>query len=132
MMSMQELFADAAPRQSPVPQINEGESVDTKPFDLPAIRICPDLPINIQEDAQLALQKCAAVFEGFSNSLPKPFDPPPLLNCCSKRTPNPKAHQNPAGPIATVLWFVNGLKMGLPMFHWNTPSHRGPAGLTLC
>ncbi len=53
-------------------------SVDTTPFDLEAILICPDLTPDQKSQVKAGIVKYAKVFEGHENSLPKPFAAEPI------------------------------------------------------
>jgi len=57
---------------------NEGQSVDTRPFDVALIDINPDLNKAVLERAHIIIKRFAKVFEGAANTLPKPFDAPPI------------------------------------------------------
>ena len=59
-------------------EVNEGASVDTKPFDLDAIEINPDLPPAIIARVKEIIRQYAAVFDSSSGNLPKPFDTDPV------------------------------------------------------
>jgi hypothetical protein len=57
---------------------NEGASVDTKPFDLNAIAVNPDLPPELIDRVRKLLVQHAAVFDSSSGNLPKPFNTKPV------------------------------------------------------
>ena len=59
-------------------ETNQGQSVDTKPFDIASIDINPDLTPTIIERVHSIIDRYKAVFEGAANTLPKPFDCPPI------------------------------------------------------
>jgi hypothetical protein len=54
-------------------EANEGSSVDTKPFDLDAIQINPDLPAEIVARTRSLMQEFADVFDSSDGKPPKPF-----------------------------------------------------------
>ena len=57
---------------------NEGASVDTKPFDLSAIEINPELPPKIIDRVKEIIRQYSSVFGSSSGNLPKPFDTEPV------------------------------------------------------
>ena len=59
-------------------EANEGESVDTRPFDVMSIDINPDLPLTVTDRVRQSIRKNFKVFEGAANTLPKPFDTKPV------------------------------------------------------
>jgi hypothetical protein len=59
-------------------EANEGASVDTKPFDLEAIKINPDLPPAIIARVKKIILQCAAVFDSSRGTHPKPFNTDPV------------------------------------------------------
>jgi hypothetical protein len=57
---------------------HEGESVDTTPFDPNDIDINPELPQPFIDKVKAAIKEHMSAFEGHNNTLPKPFDAPPV------------------------------------------------------
>ena len=53
-------------------------SIDTSPFDINAIQICPSLSADQIKSVKEVILKYAKVFEGHENSLPKPFATEPI------------------------------------------------------
>jgi hypothetical protein len=53
--------------------------IDTSPFDIEAIQICPDLLPDQIAQVKAVISQYAKVFEGHENSLPKPFATDPIL-----------------------------------------------------
>ncbi len=74
-------------------------SIDTKPFDLEAIQICPDLtpePEQIKR-VKAVIKQYEKVFEGHENTLPIPFATEPItLNL--REMPSPSPFPNRDGP----------------------------------
>jgi hypothetical protein len=59
-------------------ELHKGESVDTRPFDIESIDINPELPPSFMDRILASIRKYVSVFEGQQNTLPKPFDCPPI------------------------------------------------------
>ena len=53
-------------------------SIDTKPFDIEAIHICPDLTPEQIKQTKAVIKRYEKVFEGHENTLPKPFATEPI------------------------------------------------------
>jgi hypothetical protein len=58
---------------------NEGASIETKPFDLDAILVNPDLPTAIIARIREILASFSDVFDSSSGQLPKPFSTEPVV-----------------------------------------------------
>ena len=76
-------------------EANEGASVDTKPFDLNAIKINPALPPSMISRIKALLLKHADVFDSSDGKLPKPFNTEPVrlnfvLNAQPQSIPEPR------------------------------------------
>jgi len=91
------------------------ESVDTKPFDINSIDVCPDLPPHVQARIRAIIEKHAACFEGQSGTLPKPFDAPPV-ELTFLPDAEPKSIPEPRWSFAyrevILRWAEAGLKNG--------------------
>jgi hypothetical protein len=91
------------------------DSVDQSPFDLASIQINPALT-NLQIRLVLALnRKCATVFEGHQNSLPKPFAAAPItLKFKSDAKPQsiPQPRWTVAQKTIVTRWAEEGLRNG--------------------
>jgi hypothetical protein len=90
-------------------------SVDQSPFNLSAIQINPDLT-NAQIRRVLELiRKCGTVFEGYQNSLPKPFAAEPIT-LKFKPDARPQSIPQPRWTVAqkTIVtrWAEEGLRNG--------------------
>jgi hypothetical protein len=53
-------------------------SIDTRPFDLEAIQICPDLALDQIKRVKAVIKQYEKVFEGHENTLTKPFATEPI------------------------------------------------------
>ena len=96
-------------------EANEGESVDTRPFDVSSIDVNPMLPPDILVRVSEIIQKFAKVFEGSANTLPKPFDTAPVEltfkpNAVPQSVPEPK-YSYAYGKIVEK-WATDGLANG--------------------
>ncbi len=91
------------------------DSVDQSPFDLKSIQINPELT-NAQIRRVLELiRKCGTVFEGYQNSLPKPFAAEPIT-LKFKPDARPQSIPQPRWTVAqkTIVtrWAEEGLRNG--------------------
>jgi hypothetical protein len=94
---------------------NDGASVDTKPFDLEAIEINPDLPPAIISRVKGIIRQHAAVFGSSSGTLPKPFDAAPVeLNFREGFVPLSVPEPRWTHATATIIrkWAEDGLANG--------------------
>jgi hypothetical protein len=94
---------------------NEGASVDTKPLDLQAIAINPDLPPEMIDRVRKLLVKFAAVFYSSSGTLPKPFNAEPVeLNLRPDAQPQSIPEPRWTHALRTVIekWALDGLANG--------------------
>jgi hypothetical protein len=94
---------------------NDGASVDTKPFDLNAIQINPDLPAEVIQLIRKLLSDFADVFDSSDGKLPKPFQTEPIEinfveNPVPQRTPEPR--WTSANSIVISKWAADGLANG--------------------
>jgi hypothetical protein len=112
---------------------NGGASVDTKPFDLNAIAINPDLdyrPRSSTASKELSpsiLPSLILHLERFlSLSTPTPSASTSNLIVCRKRSPNPD------GPTHSRRSSPNGLATAWQTAPWNFPNPNGHPALTLC
>jgi hypothetical protein len=118
-------------------EANEGASIDTKPFDLDAIRINPELPPSIISRVKALILKCADVFDSSDGKLPKPFNTEPVeLNF----VPNARLQSIPeprwthALSKVTSAWGRDGLASGSLEFSksaWASRPHvvlKAPSG----
>ena len=91
------------------------DSVDTSPFDLEAIQINPDLTAEQIRRVKELIQKCAMVFAGRNNSLPKPFAAEPII-LKLKKDARPQSIPQPRWTVAqkTIVtrWANEGLQNG--------------------
>ena len=94
---------------------HEGESADTRPFDVDSIDINPALPASILTRVRAIIKKHAVVFEGAANTLPKAFDLDPIElkfipNAQPKSVPEPR-WSYAYGQIVRK-WAEDGIKNG--------------------
>ena len=90
-------------------------SIDTKPFDLEAIQICPDLTAEQIKRVTAVIKQYATVFEGHENTLPKPFATEPITlkfkeNAQSQSIPQPR--WTVAQKEIVTRWAEEGLRNG--------------------
>jgi hypothetical protein len=91
---------------------HEGESVDAKPFDPNDIDINPNTP-------QCIIDRATRAFEGNNNTLPKPFDAPPVElkfkpDASPQSVPEPRWSYRYAYGKILRKWAEDGLK-NLPL-----------------
>jgi hypothetical protein len=94
---------------------NEGASVDTKPFDLDAIEVNPDLPPEMIRRVRALLVEFAHVFDSSRGTLPKPFSTEPVrLNFCDGATPQTIPEPCWAHALSKIIekWAHDGLCNG--------------------
>ena len=118
---------------------NAGQSVDTKPFDIASIDICPDLPAPIQARIRAFIQAHAVVFQGSAATLPKPFDVEPIV-LKFKSDARPQSIPEPRWSYAygkiVQKWAEDGLANGsleLSDSAWASRAHivlKAPSGVT--
>ena len=115
------------------------ESVDTKPFDIANIDVCPDLPPPVQARLRDIIARHSACFEGQQDTLPKPFDAPPVeLNFRPDAEPTsiPEPRWSHAYGQVVKRWAEAGLKNGSlepSKSAWASRAHivlKPPAGVT--
>ena len=95
---------------------NAGQSIETKPFDIQAVDVNPELPSSVRDRILNVVRKYLSVFEGSKGSLPKPFKTDPIeLNfvpgCTPSSVPEPKWSYG-FGKVVEQ-WAVEGIKNGL-------------------
>jgi hypothetical protein len=87
-------------------------SIDTKPFDLEAIQICPDLTPDQIKKVKAVIKQYAKVFEGHENTLPKPFATEPIT-LKFKENVQPQSIPQPRWTVAqkeiVTRWAEEGL-----------------------
>ena len=117
---------------------NEGQSIDTKPFDTSSIDVNPQMEAKCRDIILAAIAKYSVVFEGSAATLPKPFDTPPIeLNF--KPDAMPQSIPEPRWPHAygkiVQKWAEDGLANG-SLEHstsaWASRAHivlKAPAGI---
>ena len=96
-------------------EANEGSSVDTKPFDLDAIQVNPDLPAEIVARIRSLIQEFADVFDSSDGKLPKPFQAEPItLNFVENPVPQsiPEPRWTSANSTVIDQWAQDGLANG--------------------
>jgi hypothetical protein len=94
---------------------NEGASVDTKPFDLDAIEVNPDLPPEMIRRVRALLVEFAHVFDSSRGTLPKPFSTGPVrLNFCDGATPQTMPEPRWTHSLSKIIekWAHDGLCNG--------------------
>ena len=94
---------------------NDGASVDTKPFDLNAIQINPDLPTEVIKLIRKLLSDFADVFDSSDGKLPKPFQTEPIeINFVENPVPQriPEPRWTSANSIVISKWAADGLANG--------------------
>jgi hypothetical protein len=91
-------------------------SIDTSPFDIEAILICPDLTPDQKSRVKDVILKCAKVFEGHENSLPKPFIAAEPITLKYKDNAQPQSIPQPRWAVAqkeiVTRWAEEGLRNG--------------------
>ena len=97
-------------------EANAGQSIETKPFDVNAVDVNPELPVDFQQQIRNIILKYVTVFEGSKGSLPKPFRTDPVeLNfipgCSPSAVPEPKWSFG-FGKVVEQ-WAIDGIKNGL-------------------
>jgi hypothetical protein len=89
--------------------------MDTAPFDIEAILICPDLTSDQRRRMKAVILKYAKVFEGHENSLPKPFAAEPIT-LKFKENAQPQSIPQPRWTVAqkeiVTRWVEEGLRNG--------------------
>jgi transposase InsO family protein len=90
-------------------------SIDTSPFDINAIQICPSLSSDQIKAVKEIILKYAKVFEGHENSLPKPFATEPIT-LKFKHDAQPQSVPQPRWTLAqkeiVTRWAEEGLRNG--------------------
>jgi hypothetical protein len=90
-------------------------SIDTSPFDINAIQICPDLSPEQIRAVKAVIRKYEKVFEGHENSLPKPFATEPIT-LKFKPDAQPQSVPQPRWTLAqkeiVTRWAEEGLRNG--------------------
>ena len=90
-------------------------SIDTKPFDLEAIQICPDLTVEQIKRVKAVIKQYSKVFEGHENTLPKPFATKPIT-LKFKENAQPQSIPQPRWTVAqkeiVTRWAEDGLRNG--------------------
>jgi hypothetical protein len=91
-------------------------SIDTSPFDINAIQICPDLsPDQVREVKAMIRKYYEKVFEGHENYLPKPFAMDPIT-LKFKPDAQPQSVPQPRWTLAqkeiVTRWAEEGLRNG--------------------
>jgi hypothetical protein len=118
-------------------EANEGASVDTKPFDLDAIRINPELPPSIIARVKALILKYADVFDSSDGKLPKPFNTEPVeLNFVPNARPQSIPEPRWTHALSKVIsaWGRDGLANGSLEFSksaWASRPHvvlKAPSG----
>ena len=110
-------------------EANEGQSIETKPFDVDAVDINPAVPAEFHQRIKKIIRKYLQVFEGSKGSLPKPFKADPVeLNfkpdCKPSSVPEPKWSYG-FGKVVEQ-WAIDGLKHGLlepSQSEWSSRPH---------
>ena len=95
---------------------NSGKAVESKPFNLNAISINPDLPPDIIRRIKDLLLKYCKVFEGAKDALPKPFANQPPVELRFKPGVKPTCIPEPKWTAAQAevitKWALDGLASG--------------------
>jgi transposase InsO family protein len=90
-------------------------SIDTRPFDLEAIQICPDLSSDQIKKVKAIIKQYEKVFEGHENTLPKPFATEPIT-LKFKENYQPQSIPQPRWTVAqkeiVTRWAEDGLRNG--------------------
>ncbi len=90
-------------------------SIDTSPFDINAIQICPSLSADQIKAVKEVILQYAKVFEGHENSLPKPFATEPIT-LKFKPAAQPQSVPQPRWTLAqkeiVTRWAEEGLRNG--------------------
>jgi hypothetical protein len=90
-------------------------SIDTSPFDINAILICPDLQPEQIREVKAVIRKYEKVFEGHEKSLPKPFATEPIT-LKFKPDAQPQSVPQPRWTLAqkeiATRWAEEGLRNG--------------------
>ena len=95
-------------------EANQGQSIETKPFDPTAVDVDPDF--SLQQRVRAAIQQREKVFEGSKGSLPKPFKAAPVeLNFKPdfKPTAVPEPKWSYGYGKVVSQWAADGLSSGL-------------------